>query len=119
MSGSGARDGGSPPWGPADPVPDFTDTQAMPGLGGMRRPAADGPVPGGHHARKGRPGQQSDRNAIQRDFRGDALQLRQNGAERGRRGIGSAEREVEDAVVREEALIDGYRFGLRQKCAVR
>ena len=46
MSGSGARDGGSPPWGPADPVPDFTDTQAMPGLGGMRqaarRPAARG-----------------------------------------------------------------------------
>jgi signal peptidase I len=40
MSGSGARDGGSPPWGPADPVPDLTDTQAMPGLGGMRRPAA-------------------------------------------------------------------------------
>lgn len=39
MSGSGARDGGSPPWGPADPVPDLTDTQAMPGLGGTRRPA--------------------------------------------------------------------------------
>ena len=35
MSGSGARDGGSPPWGPADPVPDLTDTQAMPGLGEM------------------------------------------------------------------------------------
>lgn len=30
-------------------------------------------MPGGHHARKGRPGQQSDRNAIQRDFRGDAI----------------------------------------------
>jgi signal peptidase I len=46
MSGSGARDGGSPPWGPADPVPDLTDTQAMPGLGGMRRPAT-GPLPKG------------------------------------------------------------------------
>ena len=45
MSGSGARDGGSPPWGPADPVPDLTDTQAMPGLGGMR-PRADGPSGG-------------------------------------------------------------------------
>ena len=46
MSGSGARDGGSPPWGPADPVPDLTDTQAMPGLGGMRRPPG-GPEPTG------------------------------------------------------------------------
>ena len=46
MSGSGARDGGSPPWGPADPVPDLTDTQAMPGLGGMLRPAG-GPPPKG------------------------------------------------------------------------
>jgi signal peptidase I len=45
MSGSGARDGGSPPWGPADPVPDLTDTQAMPGLGGPPRPA--GPQPQG------------------------------------------------------------------------
>ena len=34
MSGSGARDGyGSPPWDPADPVPDVGDTQAIPGLG--------------------------------------------------------------------------------------
>src|ERR1700722_19669711 len=34
MSGSGARDGwGSPPWDPADPVPDLDDTQAIPGLG--------------------------------------------------------------------------------------
>jgi signal peptidase I len=47
MSSSGARDGGSPPWGPADPVPDLTDTQAMPGLGGMGRPAAGGPQPEG------------------------------------------------------------------------
>jgi signal peptidase I len=62
MSGSGARDGGSPPWGPADPVPDLTDTQAMPGLGGPQpqRPGRGvafppggaaswngGPVPGG------------------------------------------------------------------------
>ena len=46
MSGSDARDGGSPPWGPADPVPDLTDTQAMPGLGGMRR-TARGPEPQG------------------------------------------------------------------------
>ena len=46
MSGSSARDGGSPPWGPADPVPDLTDTQAMPGLGGMRRPPG-GPEPKG------------------------------------------------------------------------
>jgi signal peptidase I len=36
MSGSGARDGyGSPPWDPADPVPDPDDTQAIPGLGAV------------------------------------------------------------------------------------
>src|SRR5215472_9675474 len=44
MSGSGARDGGSPPWGPAEPVPGLDDTQAIPGLGGARRP------PGGRSA---------------------------------------------------------------------
>jgi len=36
MSGSGARDGlGSPPWGPADPVPSLDDPQALPGLGSI------------------------------------------------------------------------------------
>ena len=39
MSGSGARDGyGSPPWDPADPVPDLDDTQAIPGLGTVPGP---------------------------------------------------------------------------------
>src|ERR1700679_3860867 len=41
MSGSGARDGfGSPPWDPADPVPnpDLDDTQALPGLGSIPGP---------------------------------------------------------------------------------
>ena len=41
MSGSGARDGfGSPPWDPADPVPDpdLDDTQALPGLGAIGGP---------------------------------------------------------------------------------
>jgi signal peptidase I len=33
MNGSGARDGASPPWGPADPVPELADTQAIPSLG--------------------------------------------------------------------------------------
>jgi signal peptidase I len=33
MNGSGARDGATPPWGPADPVPELADTQAIPGLG--------------------------------------------------------------------------------------
>ena len=69
MSGSGARDGGSPPWGPADPVPDLDDTQAIPGLGAVPEsgaahgrgdsangeycsarpggPAANGPAPSG------------------------------------------------------------------------
>jgi len=43
MSGSGARDGyGSPPWDPAEPVPDPADTQAMPGLGAIPAPD-DGP----------------------------------------------------------------------------
>ena len=40
MSGSGARDGyGSPPWDPADPVPDVADTQAIPGLGAVPGPS--------------------------------------------------------------------------------
>jgi signal peptidase I len=45
MNGDGS---GSPPWGPADPVPDLADTQAIPGLGsipgpnGARNPGADG-----------------------------------------------------------------------------
>lgn len=39
MSGSGARDGfGSPPWDPAEPVPDQNDAQALPGLGPMQEP---------------------------------------------------------------------------------
>jgi signal peptidase I len=34
MTGSGAREGfGTPPWNPADPVPDPGDTQGIPGLG--------------------------------------------------------------------------------------
>jgi signal peptidase I len=47
MNGDGL---GSPPWGPADPVPDLKDTQAMPGLGsipgpgGAGRQAGDGPA---------------------------------------------------------------------------
>ena len=41
MHGPDARDGSSPPWGPADPVPELTDTQATasPGPG----PGPDGP----------------------------------------------------------------------------
>ena len=50
MNGDGL---GSPPWGPADPVPDLKDTQAIPGLGpipgpgGASGPAAGGPAAGG------------------------------------------------------------------------
>jgi len=50
MNGDGS---GSPPWGPADPVPDLADTQAIPGLGaipgpnGARNPGADGAGPDG------------------------------------------------------------------------
>ena len=36
MNGDGF---GSPPWGPADPVPELEDTQAIPGLGAVSRPA--------------------------------------------------------------------------------
>jgi signal peptidase I len=44
MSGSGARDGyGSPPWDPADPVPDADDTQAIPGLGAVPPGPAEPP----------------------------------------------------------------------------
>lgn len=66
MSGSGARDGGSPPWGPAEPVPGLDGTQAMPGLGGARRrpggrppeaPGRDAPFPPGDaYPRPGDPG---------------------------------------------------------------
>jgi signal peptidase I len=38
MNGDGF---GSPPWGPADPVPELEDTQAIPGLGAVPRPADD------------------------------------------------------------------------------
>jgi signal peptidase I len=50
MNGDGL---GSPPWGPADPVPDLKDTQAIPGLGpipgpgGASGPAADDTWDGG------------------------------------------------------------------------
>jgi signal peptidase I len=65
MSGSGALDGGSPPWGPADPVPDLDDTQAIRGLGPARgsdsssdgqRPDRDPPadLPGGGTRRRRR-----------------------------------------------------------------
>ena len=43
MSGSDALDGGSPPWGPADPVPDLDDTQAIPGLGSIPGPTGQSP----------------------------------------------------------------------------
>ena len=45
MNGDGL---GSPPWGPADPVPDLKDTQAIPGLGPIPGPGgASGPAAGG------------------------------------------------------------------------
>jgi signal peptidase I len=48
MSGSGARDGyGSPPWDPADPVPDLDDTQAIPGLGVVPGPSEPAGPSGG------------------------------------------------------------------------
>ncbi len=50
MDGSGARDGfGAPPWGPADPVPELDETQAIPGLGAHQEPG-DGP---GHQEDRG------------------------------------------------------------------
>jgi signal peptidase I len=70
MSGSGARDGGSPPWGPADPVPDLTDTQAMPGLGGMRRPPGGLPPSAGEAFQPGGPGTGEDPPAKARGGQG-------------------------------------------------
>src|SRR5215469_8793528 len=51
MSGSGSREGfGSPPWDPADPVPQRDDTQVLPGLGapGQHKQSGNGsgPAPG-------------------------------------------------------------------------
>jgi signal peptidase I len=43
MSSSGSREGfGSPPWDPADPVPELDDTQVLPGLG-TRKQNGQGP----------------------------------------------------------------------------
>ena len=58
MSGSGSREGfGSPPWDPADPVPELEDTQVLPGLGtppGRRQLGQGvGPDPGPRHANDG------------------------------------------------------------------
>jgi signal peptidase I len=44
MNGDGF---GSPPWGPADPVPDVEDTQALPGLGSVPRSGLTGAEPNG------------------------------------------------------------------------
>jgi len=62
MSGSGAGDGGSPPWGPADPVPELAETRAIPSLGpderssrpGQAAAAEAGPEPGGTSTAGGR-----------------------------------------------------------------
>ena len=57
MSSSGSREGfGSPPWDPADPVPELADTQALPGLGppGARQQNGQGP------GQDGGPGQSAD-----------------------------------------------------------
>jgi signal peptidase I len=52
MSGWGARDSGSPPWGPAQPVPEVAETRAQPELAGPEpdrtgpdRPQPDRPQP--------------------------------------------------------------------------
>jgi signal peptidase I len=48
MSSSGSREGfGSPPWDPAEPMPELEDTQVIPGLGapGPRRPLGPGMAP--------------------------------------------------------------------------
>ena len=47
MNGDGL---GSPPWGPADPVPDLNDTQAIPGLGSVPGPNAGAGNDGGDGA---------------------------------------------------------------------
>ncbi len=56
MSGSGSREGfGSPPWDPADPVPEPENSKAVPGLGAI--PGLGGAAGrGGGPARAGAPG---------------------------------------------------------------
>ncbi len=61
MSGSGSRDGfGSPPWEPAEPVPELEDTQVLPGLGATGQRGPSGPQsprsPGGPPELGRRPG---------------------------------------------------------------
>jgi signal peptidase I len=78
MSSSGSREGfGSPPWDPADPVPELEDTQAIPGLGaaGTRKQA------GQDAGQDGGPEQSADgaANAAQADDRTDADDAEDNG----------------------------------------
>jgi signal peptidase I len=104
MNGSGARDGfGTPPWGPADPVPELDDTQVLPGPGGARGPG-DGPVrqergygygdgygatarPGGSWPRPPGYDDRAQQAALRRD---DSAQWHPNGSQRPRsQGPGS------------------------------
>jgi signal peptidase I len=69
MSGSGARDGGSPPWGPAEPVPGPDDTQAMPGSGDPRRPPGGRGPEGASHGPTSPPGGAGTGTGQRRDQR--------------------------------------------------
>jgi signal peptidase I len=51
MNGSGAGDRGSPPWGPADPVPELADTQAISGGITTHRAGGNGSTDGNATAR--------------------------------------------------------------------
>ena len=67
MNGDGF---GAPPWGPADPVPDLADTQAIPGLGSVPDPSGSAAWHGteGH----GQDGGKDDRSASAQDPAADA-----------------------------------------------
>jgi signal peptidase I len=51
MNGSGAGNGSSPPWGPADPVPELADTQAISGGITAHRAGGNGSTEGNSSAR--------------------------------------------------------------------
>ena len=90
MSGSGSREGfGSPPWDPADPVPELKETQTLPGLGAHSGQAAPN---GGARHRGAAPGARQQEEAAghrQSERPGQSRQSGQPGSGPGTPGPGA------------------------------
>jgi signal peptidase I len=80
MSGSGSREGfGSPPWDPADPVPELEETQTLPGLGAHSGQAAPNGDPRHRGAAQGARQQEEAGGHRQSERPGQSRQSRQSG----------------------------------------